>query len=91
MAQYRGVNHVQSAMFWVVDADADVDENFTFNYIPDVYDQEVVHVWASMNPITGQEYGYGGIKLFNTQQAGDANSWGRTLQQDLAVDPSNAN
>lgn len=75
-AHKEASNRVQSAMFWVVDADADVDENFTFNYIPDVYDQEVVHVWASMNPITGQEYGYGGIKLFNTQQVRDANSWG---------------
>lgn len=75
-AHKEASNRVQSAMFWVVDADADIDDNFTFDYIPDVYDQEVVHVWASMNPITGQEYGYGGVKLFNTQQVREANSWG---------------
>jgi hypothetical protein len=63
-------------MFWVVDADAVIEEDFNFNYIPDVYDQEVVHVWASKNPITGDEYGYGGVKLFNTQQVREANSWG---------------
>jgi hypothetical protein len=63
-------------MFWVVDADAEVSEDFDFSYIPDVYDQEVTHVWNARNPLTGHEYGYGGIKLFNTEQVRDATSWG---------------
>lgn len=63
-------------MFWVVDADADITDTFDFGYIPDVYDQEVVHVWASKNPITGMEYGYGGVKLFNREQVLNATSWG---------------
>ena len=46
-------------MFWVVDADAEVTESFNFDYIPDVYDEEVVPM-ASKNPINGLEYGYGG-------------------------------
>ena len=46
-------------LFWVVDADALVHDDFNFDYIPDVYDQDVVHVWASKNPVTGEEYGYG--------------------------------
>ena len=65
-----------SKLFWVVDADAVVKDDFDFSYIPDAYDHEVVHVWASENPITGMEYGYGGVKLFNTQQVLDATSWG---------------
>ena len=65
-----------SKMFWVVDADADVIDTFDFSYIPDVYDEEVVHVWASENPVTGDVYGYGGIKLFNTEQVREATSWG---------------
>ena len=75
-AHKKASETVSSAMFWVVDADAVIEEDFNFNYIPDVYDQEVVHVWASKNPITGDEYGYGGVKLFNTQQVREANSWG---------------
>ena len=71
-ASYR----VSSDMFWVVDADADVSEDFDFSYIPDVYDEEVVHVWASKNPVTGEEYGYGGVKLFNTNQVRNATTWG---------------
>jgi len=65
-----------SKLFWVVDADALVHDEFNFDYIPDVYDQDVVHVWNSRNQVTGEEYGYGGVKLFNTQQVADATSWG---------------
>ena len=66
----------ESKMFWVVDADADLVADFEFSYVPDQYDQETVHVWESENPITGDVYGYGGVKLFNRQQILDANSWG---------------
>ena len=75
-AHKAAAGKVSSSMFWVVDADADIKEDFDFSYIPDAYDHEVVHVWASENPITGMEYGYGGVKLFNTQQVLDATSWG---------------
>ena len=67
---------VSSKMFWVVDADAIIDKDFKFDYIPDVYDEEVVHVWASKNPINGLEYGYGGVKLFPTEMVRNATSWG---------------
>ena len=69
-------NRVSSKMFWVVDADAEIKEDFMFDYIPDVYDEEVVHVWASENPINELEYGYGGVKLFPTVMVRDANTWG---------------
>lgn len=75
-AHKEAAKQANSKMFWVVDADADVVEDFDFSYIPDPYDQEVVHVWNSKNPVTGHEYGYGGVKLFNTQQVLDATSWG---------------
>ena len=65
-----------ATMFWVVDADAELHPDFKFNYIPDVYDQETVHVWSSINPVTGSKYGYGGVKLFNTQQVLNADTWG---------------
>lgn len=70
--------HIEAAkvasteMFWVVDADAlIVDEfNFSLEQIP-YYSSNAkhmltntVHVWRSRNPINGLEYGYGGVKLF---------------------------
>lgn len=75
-AHKAAASSVNSKMFWVVDADAEIADTFDFGYIPDVYDQEVVHVWASRNPVTGMEYGYGGVKLFNRKQVLDATSWG---------------
>lgn len=75
-AHQEAAKQATSAMFWVVDADADIVSDFDFSYIPDVYDQEVVHVWNSKNPVTGDEYGYGGVKLFNRKQVLEATTWG---------------
>ena len=75
-AHKQAANRVSSKMFWVVDADAVLTEDFNFSYIPDVYDDEVVHVWASENPITGDKYGYGGVKLFPTDLVRESTSWG---------------
>jgi len=75
-AHQHASNRVTSNMFWVVDGDADVLDSFDFSYMPDVYDEEVVHVWNSMNLINGLEYGYGGVKLFPTQMVRDATTWG---------------
>ena len=69
--------HIEAAklasteMFWVVDADAIIVNNFNFT-IPqyiyhDQYTKNTVHVWRSRNPVTGLEYGYGGVKLFPTE------------------------
>lgn len=61
--------HIEAAkiaitnMFWVVDADAIIVEDFDFTYIPDFINQDAVHVYTSKNPINGLEYGYGGVKL----------------------------
>lgn len=84
-AHKEAANSVNSRMFWIVDADADIADDFDFSYIPDQYDQEVVHVWASKNPITGQEYGYGGVKLFNTNQVRSATSWGLDFTTGLST------
>ena len=75
-AHKEAAQKCRSTMFWVVDSDAELVEDFAFDYIPDVYDQETTHVWKSKNPITGGEYGYGGVKLFNRQQILDADNWG---------------
>ena len=75
-AHKEASKQVKSKMFWVVDADAEISKDFMFDYIPDVYDEEVVHVWGSKNPVNNLEYGYGGVKLFPTEMVRNATSWG---------------
>ena len=41
--------------------------NFKFEYYPDVWENDIVHVWRSKNQNNGLIYGYGGVKLFPTQ------------------------
>lgn len=58
-------------MFWVVDADAEIVDDFDFSYKVSEWNLTTVHVWKSRNPVNGLEYGYGGIKLlpkFKTMQ-----------------------
>jgi hypothetical protein len=50
-------------MFWVVDGDAEIVDDFNFDHEVSEYDLDVVHVWRSRNPINDLEYGYGGVKL----------------------------
>ena len=50
-------------MFWVVDGDAEIVDTFNFDYVVPKEDLECVHVWRSINPVNGLEYGYGGVKL----------------------------
>jgi hypothetical protein len=67
----RGIHqaHIAAAkksftkMFWVVDGDAEIVDTFNFDYVADQWNLETVHVWRSINPINGLEYGYGGVKL----------------------------
>jgi hypothetical protein len=50
-------------MFWVVDGDARVLEEFEFNYVAPDYDLDCVHIFHSINPINDLVYGYGAVKL----------------------------
>jgi hypothetical protein len=58
-------------MFWVVDADAELVDNFNFEikYFPHydagnrIEQQSTVWVWSSKNPVNDLVYGYGGVKL----------------------------
>ncbi len=55
-----------TSMFYVVDADAEIVQEFNFNNHPDHININTVYIWYSKNPVNGLEYGYGGIKLFPT-------------------------
>ena len=54
-------------MFWIVDGDAIVCDDFDFSHVVNRYELSTVHVWRSQNPVNDMVYGYGGIKLFPTQ------------------------
>ena len=71
IANVKGIHqaHIKAAkkcftkMFWVVDADAQLVDDFSFDYEVDDYNLETVHVWRSINPVNDLVYGYGGVKL----------------------------
>lgn len=65
-AHVEAARQAATEMFWVVDADALIVENFDFSYRPRIWDFDQVHVWRSKNPINDLIYGYGGVKLLPT-------------------------
>ena len=54
-------------MFYVVDGDALVEDDFNFDYEVPTKDMNAVHVWRSKNPVNELVYGYGGVKLLPTK------------------------
>jgi hypothetical protein len=64
--------HIEAAklattpMFWVVDGDAVIADDFNFSLLLPQYDRDIVHVWKSQNPVNGLVYGNGGVKLLPT-------------------------
>lgn len=51
-------------MFYVVDGDAYLLDDFEFNFSPNIFDRDCVYVYHSVNPINQLSYGYGGVKIF---------------------------
>jgi len=72
----------KSDMFYVVDADAWLVDDFNFNYQPGIFDRDCAYIWYSQNPVTDITYGYGGVKLFSKSMFADLKTW-KTL--DLAT------
>ena len=66
-AHRQAAKQVTTSMFYAVDADAEILLSFTFDIKLDPSEEDIVHVWRSINPINNLEYGYGGIKLLPTQ------------------------
>lgn len=50
-------------MFYVVDGDAEIVDDFNFDYEVSRYERDIVYIWQSINPINDLVYGYGGVKL----------------------------
>jgi hypothetical protein len=75
-AHREAANRVSTKMFWVVDADAKLLSNFKFDIKLDPSEEDIVHVWRSVNPVNGLEYGYGGVKLLPTELTRNMNTNG---------------
>ena len=63
-AHIKAAKKCFTKMFWIVDADALIKDDFNFDYVVPDHQLEHVHVWRSQNPINDLVYGYGGVKLF---------------------------
>lgn len=73
-AHVEAAKIVNTPMFWVVDGDAVILENFNFDFYLKIPD-DIVRVWRCKNPVNDLIYGYGGVKLLPTD---------RTLNMSLA-------
>ena len=63
-AHIKAAKKCFTKMFWIVDADAIIMDDFNFDYVVPEYQLDHVYVWRSQNPVNDLVYGYGGIKLF---------------------------
>lgn len=63
-AHIKAAKKCFTKMFWIVDADAIIVDDFNFDYVVPDHQLDHVHVWRSQNPVNDLVYGYGGVKLF---------------------------
>lgn len=66
-AHQEAAKLVDTIMFWVVDGDAEIVNDFYFEHEVSSYERDIVHVWRSKNPVNDLVYGYGGVKLLPTR------------------------
>jgi hypothetical protein len=74
-AHCRAAEIANTDMFYVVDGDAWIEDDWTFDYQPNIWNRDCAYLWNSRNPINDLEYGYGGVKLFPRQRLLDAWLW----------------
>jgi hypothetical protein len=76
----------ESDMFYVVDGDAWLEDDWQFDYQPGIFDRDCAYVWHSVNPINGLSYGYGGVKLFAKKILMKKKKW-QTLDMTTGIMP----
>ena len=52
-------------MFFVVDGDAWLVDDWVFDFQPGIFDRDCAYVWSSINPVNNLTYQNGGVKLFS--------------------------
>lgn len=89
-AHLAAAERSHTSCFYVVDGDAEIYDSFKFDYKPEEWDQQYVHIWHAYNPATGQDYGYGGVKLFSKKlfkNIKTALDFSTTLAKDIKIHP----
>jgi hypothetical protein len=66
-AHIEAAKQCTTPMFYIVDGDALIMDDFNFDHQVAAWQYDHVFVWRSQNPINDMVYGYGGLKLFPTQ------------------------
>jgi len=82
-AHQAAAESAETSHSYVIDADAVMDEQFTFKFRPSsnkeqwpgVMESTCVYVWRSQNPVNDLLYGYGGAKLFPRKALLQAKDW----------------
>jgi hypothetical protein len=74
---------VTTDMFYVVDGDAYLSDDWSFDFQPSIFDRDCVFVWHSQNPVNSLEYGYGGVKIFPTDLLKVTETWNIDLTTGL--------
>ena len=69
-------NMARTEMYYVIEGDNLISDDFDPSFKPDKYSKDAVYVWRARNGVNDLVYGYSGIKLFPTEKV-------------LAVDPDN--
>lgn len=71
LAHQEAAHQSLTKFFYVVDADCEPDDDFSFSWMPPENDPSMVTVWFARNAANGLTYGYGGIKLFPREEVLD--------------------
>jgi hypothetical protein len=61
----------RTEMYYVVEGDNHITEDFDPSFKPDKYGKDAVYVYRARNSVNDLVYGYSGIKLFPTQKVLD--------------------
>jgi len=83
-AHQAAAKRARSDMFYVVDGDAYIEDDWQFDFNPNIFDRDCVHVYKSRNPINDLIYGYGGVKLFPRKLLLDAKDWNVDMTTSIA-------
>lgn len=82
-AHISAAKNSYTKMFWVVDGDAKILDTFNFDYIVPEYDQDIVHIFHSINPVNDLRYGYGAVKLLPRKLTSEMSN--KTLDMTLEI------
>ena len=74
-AHKQAAKVARTDVFYVVDGDAWLVDDWQFDFQPGIFDRDATYLWQSQNPINGLTYGYGGVKLFSKDKIKNAESW----------------